>query len=108
MLTRMNLPLMRDLAEVDAIAQQVVERATAEGLSPTNIPLAGLPALAGNTALVEFAHQLTDRAKSQESLEDTVQNVGLGFIDGELAIEDVVAERREAAHPHSFFLRGRA
>ena len=55
--------------------------------------------------LVPFAtsslRQCRRRAELNEPLEDHPDDRGLGLVNDQLAVLDVVAERRAAAHPHA-------
>src|SRR6185369_14696646 len=50
-----------DLAEIDPVAQQVIDRTATEGLPAAHLAMASLPALAHDVALFEVRHESAHR-----------------------------------------------
>jgi hypothetical protein len=50
--------------------------------------------------------QSMHRFQHEIALVDVDNDSGFGFVDDELAVFDVVSERRHATHPQALFLRG--
>ena len=55
----------------------------------------------------QFPRQQGCRLELDEPLEDRADPLGVGFVDDELAVPDLVAERGPAAHPHALLAGGR-
>ena len=55
----------------------------------------------------QLLRQLRRRADAQEPLEDQPDELGLRLVHHQLAVDDVVAERWGAAHPHALAARRR-
>src|SRR3546814_9544008 len=51
--------------------------------------------------LLQHLHQLPNIAELEIALEDRADRLGFGFIDDELSVADVIAERHRATHPRS-------
>jgi hypothetical protein len=66
-----------------------------------------ITALAGNAFCPERVHQGGCRANPGETFENHPNGRGLGFVDNQLAVSDIIAEGYEPTHPHAFFARGR-
>src|SRR3546814_14019770 len=54
--------------------------------------------------LRQHIHQLPNIAELEIALEDRADSLGFGFIDDELSVADVIAERHRATHPHALLL----
>src|SRR5205085_114916 len=96
-LTRIGRALVHGLANIDPIVEHLIQIAFVDQLA----------ALAYNGFCPERAHQRSGRADPAETFENHPNRRCLGFIDDELAVLDVVAERNEPAHPHALLARGR-
>src|SRR5205807_9001753 len=100
------LVLVDDLAAVAPVLQYQVERAAADRpAAPAPARSAG-PAFAGDAVGFELRLQEPHRAKRGITAEDMTHGLSLALDDDQLAVADCVAERRHAAHPHAFLLRG--
>ena len=49
----------------------------------------------------QLPRQRGGRADLEEALEDRPNELGIGLVDDQLAVLDLVAQRRPAAHPHA-------
>src|SRR6202521_3881861 len=106
-LARIRGALMNDLAPIDAVLEEMVERPAAER-APAEFSAGGQYALlVPNPTLVEVCPQFRDAAQGKVLLEDQADAVRLLLVDHELAVLDLVTERNGAAHPHALAPRGR-
>ena len=64
------------------------------------------PCLGGDAIGGQVDGDLRRRADGQHLLEDAPHHCRLGVVDDQQAVLDVVAQRRDAAHPHPFALGG--
>src|SRR5947208_2210938 len=64
------------------------------------------PLLADDPLSVQFLLEQAHRAHNAVTAEDVPNPVRFGGNDNELAIANLISERRHAAHPNSFLLRG--
>ena len=97
--------LVHRLAEVDAVVQDLVERALVDRLARPVLAVLRRPRLRRVAGAAQLLRQLRRRAEAQEPLEDQPDQFGLFLVDHQLAVDDVVAERRNAAHPHALAAR---
>ena len=105
MLAAIGLILVGDVAAIEAVPQDQVERAAADRLATPAPARSADPALAGDTAREEFLLQQPHRAELGIAAENAPHLFRLGLDDDELAVLDGVTERRHTAHPHPLFLR---
>jgi hypothetical protein len=90
-LAGIDLPLVRSLADVGPVVQQLVD-----------VALVQRPAgLAGSALGPEAGHRLDARPGLGEDLEHAADAWGLLLVHDQLARHDVVAERHLAPHPHA-------
>src|SRR5438045_1519559 len=102
MLPRIRVALMSNLAAVNAILEHEIKRSPGDW-APAAVDGAVRPnpALAHDTVGRKLLLEITNRLECQVSLEDFGNDLGFILIDDQLAIFDVVSERRHAAHPHA-------
>ena len=106
MLARVGDPLVDDLAPIDAVGEQMIERAAPEraaafmGAAGPLLDLGAVP-VAG-----ELLDQFAGRAKGDVAAQDVTDQFGFAFIDDELTVADVIAERDGISHPQALLLRG--
>ena len=105
-LARVALALVHGLAEVGAVAQDLVQRALVE--RPALAEGAGLrgPGLGAVALSVQLSDQQEGRAEVEEAAEDQADQLGLGRVHHQLAVPDVIAERRVAAHEDALAAAG--
>ena len=101
-----GLVTMHDLTEVGAVFQQMIEGATAERLVAGDAVGCG-PAFGSQSQACSVRHQSIDRPQSHKAVEQGAHRRGLRGVDDQLAVDGVVAERRQSPHPHALLLRGR-
>ena len=89
--------LVHRLADIDPVVEELVDVALVDQLAPLGPDILG----------PQRADQLGGRAELDEPLEDHPDGRGLGLVDDQLAVLDLVAERDEAAHPHALPAGGR-
>src|SRR6267142_3325908 len=87
---------MRGHADIYGIVEQFVENALVDQLA---ILVAGV-----------FRDQLPcqrrGRADLEEALKDRADKLGIDLVDDQLAVYDLVLQRRPTAHPHAPLARG--
>jgi hypothetical protein len=90
-LAGIDLPLVRGLADIGPVVQQLVD-----------VALVQRPArLAGGALRPEAGHRLDARSRLGEDLEHAAHPRGLILVHHQLPGHDVVAERHLAPHPHA-------
>src|SRR5882724_4117966 len=92
---------MHDLAAVDSVLQHQVERATRKASFSSASSVLVEASLADDFALVEFLLQQRDRAQFGVAAKNQPNPFGLAFIDDQLPVDRIVAERHVTAHPHA-------
>ena len=85
------IALVDGLTDVDPVVQQAVEIAFRDRLT----------LLGQHSARLQLAHQGRARSDFYKPVEDGAHLSGLGRIDDELAVLDVVSERHRSAHPQA-------
>ena len=106
-LARMRCSFVHRLAEVDAVIEELVDRALVDQLARPLSAVLGDPGFRGVTGATELMAQLRRRAEAQETAEDQPHQLSLAFVHHQLAVDDVIAERRNTAHPHALATGGR-
>jgi Protein of unknown function (DUF1003) len=89
--------LVHRFAEVGAVAQDFVQRALVEWPTLTEGARLRGPGLGAVALGAELADQQERRAEVKEAPEDQADQLGLGRIDHQLPVPDVVTQRRGAA-----------
>src|SRR3546814_9488231 len=79
------------LAEVEPVAEQLVQEPLVDRLA----------ALVQGAARHQLPGQQGGRSQLDKPLEDVADRSGLGLVDHQLAVDDVVPHRHEPAHPHA-------
>src|SRR5262249_30523312 len=93
--------LMLDLAEVDDVGEQVMETSFGKGPATAFVAFAGLPALIGPAALIEFLNRGNESSESAVESEDLADARCFFWIDDQcktLRI-DVISQKRVATDP---------
>src|SRR6478735_8101975 len=98
--------LVDDLASIDPVLQHQIERAAGEWLAALPATRCARPQFAPDAAGVQLALQQPDRAEFGIPTKNEAHGLRLAFVDDELAVLCLIPERRHAAHPHPFLLRG--
>src|SRR5262245_14164862 len=104
--TRADLALIDDLADVEAVAQDVEEGALGEGHAPARIAIRQPADLRPDITLTEIEHQPVDAAECEIAREDQADPVGFVFDDYNLAIAKLIAQRHHPADPEALALGG--
>src|SRR5580658_4066586 len=107
MLSRMPLLLVTNLADVDRIGQQLVQRAARKAQPAGSYSPLGNADLRQDTVPVELLLQLRYRTCFQITVVDLPYRRSFSLIDDQTAIVDVVPDRWTSAHPDSLSFRGR-
>src|SRR5215831_4911754 len=108
MLPRIRVALMGNLAAVNAILEHKIKRSPADwAAAAVFCAVASNTTLAHDTAGRKLLLEIANRLEHQISLEDVDHDLGFILIDDQLAIFDVVSERRHTTHPHTLLLGGR-
>src|SRR5882672_6007940 len=105
-LTRMGLLLVDDLASIDPVLKHQIECAAGEWLAASQATRCARPQLAPDAAGVELVLQQPDRAEFGMAAKNEAHGFRLAFDDDQLAGLCPIPERRHAAHPNPFLLRG--
>ena len=92
---------MHRLAEVDAVVEDLVDRALVDRLARPVLAVLRRPRFRRVAGAAQLLRQLGRRADAQEPLEDEPDELGFRLVHHQLAVAHVVAERRGAAHPHA-------
>src|SRR5262249_20716738 len=104
-LARISNALVHDLAPIDAVAQQMIERTPPERAA--EYAAGGQdPLLAAASFSIKVCPQPRNAAKGEIALEDQPHRLGLGLVHNELSIPHVIAERNGATHPHALAAGG--
>src|SRR6266566_2159543 len=104
---RADLTFIENLADVEAIAQEVEQGALREGHAAARAAVRQLADLCSHIALVKLEHQPVDAAEREIPTKDHADPLGLVFDDGELAILEFVAQRHHSADPQALALGSR-
>src|SRR5215211_3136815 len=107
MLTAVNLAPVDDLADIEAVLEQMRERAHAKAAPADGAAIREPPRLAADASMSEVVGQRSHRAKFQVALKDRANRLGLGRDDHDLLVRGHIAERDRAADPQPLALRGR-
>src|ERR1700747_2246663 len=102
----MGLSLVNDLADIGAVLQHQVERATREWLTADEAAGSARPRFALDAAGVELLFQQPDRAEFGIPAEDRAHDLRFAVDDEEFVVLCPVPERRHTAHPHPLAFRG--
>src|SRR6516165_3294012 len=105
MFAGMGLPVVNDLAAIDAVLQQEVERTAREQFATPQATRSARPRLAFDAPGFELLLQQPDRAEFGIAAKDRAHDFCLAVDDDELALVPPIAERRHAAHPHPLLFR---
>ena len=106
-LPRIPLVAMPDLAQVHPVAQDLVDEALVDGFSLPHPALLRGPGLGGHPVEAELLDQPGRGAEFDETLEDMPDGLRLLRVGDQPPVLDVVAERRDTAHPQPLALAGR-
>src|SRR6185437_1951603 len=97
--------LMDDLAPIEPVAEEVIERAPVEGAVTLNAPRGQDPLLAANAKTLQLVAELMNRAGRQIARVYKSDRCRFGLFDDELAPLDVVSQGNGPAHPHPLAAR---
>src|SRR5262249_38872829 len=104
---RADLTFIENLADVEAIAQQVEQGALREEHAAARAAVRQLADLCSDIALGKLEHQPVDAAEGEIPTKDHADPFGLLVDDGELAILEFVSQRHHSADPKPLALGGR-
>src|SRR5262245_2622971 len=90
---RANLTFIENLADVEAIVQEVEQGALREGHAAARAAVRQLVDLCSYIALAKLEHQPVDAAEREIPTKDHVHQLGLPCHDGELAILEFISQR---------------
>src|SRR5262249_22031999 len=106
MLAWISAAPMHDLAAIDAVAQQMIKSAPAEGATAKHAAGGEDTLLAADSLSIKVDLQLGNTAECEIALQDQPDHLGLRLIHDESALAHVIAERNGPTHPHAFTARG--
>lgn len=95
-----------NLAEIDGVGEQFVERTATEQLSSRFDPFPGNPDLRDDPVAGQFFLEQADRAEFQIPFEDVTDCHGFRFVDHQTPLAPVIAERYRTPHPKAALLGG--
>src|SRR5262249_18576339 len=104
---RADLTLIENLADVEAIAQEVEQGTLREGHATARAAVRQLADLCSHIALAKLEHQPVDAAEGEIPTKDRADPLGLLFDDGELAILEFISQRHHSADPKPLALGSR-
>src|SRR5437660_6798451 len=106
-LTVVNLATVDQLADIEAVLEQIRERPHAEA-APADGPAGRAPPrLAANSPPIEVLRQRADGAELEITGKDCANRRSLGWYHEDLLVHRRIAERHRAADPKAFAFRGR-
>src|SRR3984893_6874646 len=94
------------LAAVKTVLKDQIKCPAGERLAPIFGAVGPRSALALDPGVRKRVPQRVNRLEREIAPVDLDNNAGLGVVDNELAVFDIVPEGRHAAHPHALFLGG--
>src|SRR6476660_7893223 len=101
-----DLALEGHLPDIEAIAKEVSQPATRKRDAADCVSSLQGADLADDALLAQVRHQQVEAAKLEIAAEDGPYRIGLGLVDGYLAVLRVIAKRRHAADPETLALGG--
>src|SRR6266481_6114069 len=105
-LTVVNLATVDQLADIEAVLEQIRERPHAEA-APADGPAGRAPPrLAANSPPIEVLRQRADGAELEITGKDCANRRSLGWYHEDLLVHRHIAERHRAADPKAFALGG--
>src|SRR6476646_233041 len=104
LLARQDLVLVFDLADVEVVTQQIVQRAAAERDATAGRTRRELLCFGSDVAFSEVPYQFVDAAEFEVALEDRSDQLSLFFDNGNLAVLHLIPERKVAPDPDPFSL----
>src|SRR5712671_2692179 len=106
LLTGIEGTLVRNLAGVNWVREQCVEMTAREGFAAAPGAIRCRAAFRPKPETVGLLLDPAHAAELTIESEDAAYRLGLGRVDDERALVDVIAQRHIAAHPHTLLLRG--
>src|SRR3546814_858488 len=104
MLAGKMFALVDDVANIDAVREQVIKRAAAEAAAAAMRPAGPALELGAITLGIELVGKRIDRGQLQIALHDVTDETGFAVVDHQLAVLDIIAERDRTAHPDALLL----
>src|SRR5262249_26534469 len=104
LLTFEDIALEGDFADVEAIAQQMGERATRKGNAANGVAGLERADLGDDAPPAQVSHQQVETAEPEIAAEDSADPFCLNFIDHDLSTLGVIAEWSHASDPEPLAL----
>src|SRR5713101_8180538 len=104
LLARQDLVPVFDLADIEVVAQHVVQRTTAERYSAARRARRELLGPCSDVSFFEVPYQFVNAAEFQLSPEDQSDQLSFFFDDRDLALFHLVAKRQSASDPKALSL----
>src|SRR5690349_20157044 len=95
-----------DFAQIDPVAEHLIERPATEVRIPHRAAVTPRPLLGPDILLCQFGLKGIDRSELQIATEDMPDSVCLSRHDDQLARVDTIPQRHYSAHPHTSCLGG--
>src|SRR6266446_7464078 len=102
----MDLAPVDNLADIEAVLEQMGERPHAKALPADGPAVRQPPRLAANSPPIEILRQRADGAKLEIARKDRANRRSLGWYHEDLLVHRRIAERHRAADPKAFALGG--
>src|SRR5262245_630963 len=107
MLAWISAAPVHDLAAIDAVPQQMIKSAPAEGATAKHAAGGEDTLLAADSLSIKVDLQPGNTAECEIALQDQPDHLGLRLIHDESALAHVIAERNGSTHPHALAAGGR-
>jgi hypothetical protein len=105
MIAGQDLVVVFDLTDIEAIPQQIEQRATAEENAATGRACCQQSGFGADVPLAEVSHQCIDAAEVEIALEDQPDPFGLVLDNGNLAVFHLIAKGEGTSDPQTFPFR---
>src|SRR5277367_443776 len=106
MLARMDFAAIGDLADVEAVLQEMGERADTIAGGGDRAPVRQSSGFRFETVGIERCHKCADRAQTQVALENRADKLRLPRYDLELLVDAAIAEWHRTPNPDALALGG--
>src|SRR5262245_57983445 len=106
MLTAVNTATIDHLADIEAVLEEMRERAHAKAAAADNAAVRQPPLLAANSPPIEVLRQRAEGAEHEIAGKDGLHHFGLGRDHHELLVHSRIAERDRTSDPNALALGG--
>ena len=107
LLAGQDLTYEHDIDDIEAIEQQMGERPAGKRNAADGLTSLQGSDLGDDASFVQVRHQQAEATKPVIAAEDVPDAFGFSFVDGNLPVLGLIAERGHAADPKALAFRGR-